>query len=490
MRPFLLLLLGVAELGVAVLLVQLSTQVPTRPELEQTFQQAEAITSEAQAQLVEVRDQVKRLQRPELQQLAKNLQKQLHTVARTLHDRKLNFQVLTSLDEGLEGVITGLDGTTVVLDPGGIDKLSDGLGQLADFLDQKFVPSTEAAADSLDKATALLADNAREVGLYFKNLPQDFKALREVHDSLAQFGEGLDGIGFSLEPKRLEAMREGLQGMQQALSAGADQVTNLGDLPYPDLGNLLARKPKKLLPDAAKMAAGMSKAAKGVQAVEEELAKIAPNLPKIRISLEASKKTVEASRINLKLVLKKQAEVEPILKDLPQRTAQLAEKLPQLGQNLAKILREAKRIQTVAVALRQAQSNVKEAARSLPELRQTVQTSAKVLRAARRQLTNIVRDRPKYEKALEQSAAVAEHVADALPDISDQLLAHLSRQEQSLDRMSQSLGKVSSALPQYGTATGQIADIGRWLLWLIAAVVALHGVSVLLGLWTRRAQPV
>jgi hypothetical protein len=485
MHRLLLLVLGLVELGVALTLVHLGRELPARSELEQSFQTAGEVTGRAEDQIRQVRDQVRLLRQPQFQDLALQLQRQLRVLTRTLREKKVDFDTLAALRDGLDGVAEGLDGAATTFEPDGLNKLGNGLGQTADFLDQKLIPTAEAAAANLDKSTTVLADSARKTAQLLRELPLDFKALRAMHDGLGRFGDGLDRMSAAVQLKRLQKMREGLQGLNSALTVGADQVERLSRYSYPVV-RFEGLKPlvqqRAFWPDGDRAAEGLRKAARGVLAADQELADVMKQIPELKSSLEASRKVVTAARSALALAMKQQPLIEPLLKDLPVQAAQMAESLPRVGQDLARMLRETRRLKEVSTALRQVQAGLDKTARNWPELRKTVQVSAKLLRATSRQLDQALQQREEYEKAIDQTATLGETFATMLPLFSQQMVQRLEDQEHSLDNLSRSLGEVRGVLPEYGQSAGRIADTARWLVWLVAAAVALHGAHILLGL--------
>src|SRR5439155_13140329 len=99
-----------------------------------------------------------------------------------------------------------------------------------------------------------------------RTAPPDLKTAREVHDSLAKFGDGLDRLGGTLRPDHVKAMRDGLQGLEKALELGAERVGIVAGYTYPVV-KLNGYKPhvdyKKFWAEGGEVAEGLYMAAKG-----------------------------------------------------------------------------------------------------------------------------------------------------------------------------------------------------------------------------------
>jgi hypothetical protein len=484
MRRIVFLALGILEVVVGLLLVYLGLQVPAAQQVDHSFQSAERVTDRAGTQVQLLRQQVHGLRRMELQQLSTRLQKQTRSVTATLRSQRLDFETVRGMRDAMAEVARGLDGMADGLDGDGIRGLGKGLGETATFLDQKVVPSAQRAADQLEASTALLRTDAKHLEMLLRETPHDLKAVREVYRSLAAFQAGLDGLNQRLDVKRLETMRDGFRGLEDSLRTGADQVDLLADRTYPvvsfsGLTPEISERP--FWPEGSRIAKGMRKAAAGATAAGKEMDGMATDMPKIRASLAESCAILTRLRESLGAALEHQDKIEPLLKDAPVHAAQLAEQLPQVSGELARMLRDTNRLKEVANGLRQAQKGLDQAATHWPELRTMLRRLARVLAGTGDQLDRAVQHRDEYESASQQTIDLAESFANLLPLVTDQLDSRLAEQEQTLDDLGQSLGEVNAALPAYNRTTKDLLQTGRLLAWLTAAIVGLHGCYLILS---------
>src|SRR5260370_40007366 len=102
----------------------------------------------------------------------------------------------------------------------------------------------------------------------------------------------------------------------------------------------------------------MRKAAAGATAAGKQMDGMAADLPEIGAALRESSAMVAKVREGLGLALQNQNKVEPLLKEIPTHAARLADALPKLGSDLARVLRDAQRMKEAATALRQVQQGL------------------------------------------------------------------------------------------------------------------------------------
>ena len=484
MRKAVFVVLGLLEFAVAAVLVVLGNDVPRGAEVNDTFGKAERVTRNTGAQVRLVRRHIHELRRPELQDVTAKLQTETRTVTGTLRRQRIDFEAVTATRDALGNVATGLDGLAATLDPDTLGKLGEGLGTTASFLDEKVAPGAAEAAKGLEESTKTLRSDAERLGRLLREAPPDLKAAREIHDGLASFSKGLEQMSASLQVQRLDTIREGFQGLENSLTTGAGQVERLARYSYPVV-TMNGLKPhveqRPFWPEGGTIAEGMRKAAEGVKEASKEAERVAADLPKLRASLDASRKVADKTREALALALKQQDQVEPLLRNVPEHTAKLAEDLPKLGAALAQVLRDTERLKEVAGSLRQAQKGLDNAVAKWPELNRTLAQSAALLRALQQLLDQVLKNRQEYEAALQQTVVLADAFTEMLPWFTDNLDRQLAQQEAALGDLGQSLDEMGDALPVYAATTSRTLEAARLLLWLVAAIVFLHGAYLVLS---------
>jgi hypothetical protein len=309
-------------------------------------------------------------------------------------------------------------------------------------------------------------------------------------------GQLVDALGRVAPPERLKhfvALRDGLKGMETALTTGAEQIERMSGYTYPVV-TFQGLKPrvenKSLWPEGGKIAEGLRQASRGASTAAKEMAALTDDLPKIQKALEESRKVAVATREALGEALKNREKVEPLLKDVPTHAARLADELPRLGGDLAKVLRDTARLKEVAASLRQADQSFESAAKVWPELRKVLTRSATLLRDAQARLRPAL-DRPEdYERAVQDTRLMARTFSEALPLVTDQLEDDLYEQEKSLGRLRDSVKHLTASLPEVSATAGNVLHTARLLIALTALVFALHGAYVILTLFEKpRTEP-
>jgi chromosome segregation ATPase len=484
MRQLIFRMLGVLEVAVALTLLFLAQSLPTAPDVQGGFDQARKIADSSASQANKLSQQLRELRRPELHELARKLQTQLPQITHRLREQKLDSERVHLVSKALADIAQGLDGLVETLDPAGVARVGEGLKATADFFENKVVPAAGRAATRLEKSTGALRDDAKRLTQLLTDSPPDLQFARDIHAGLVRFTEGLERMDRFVKGERLEVMKEGFKGLENSLSTAASQVEKLGGYTYPAArfeGLKLVVEEKKFWPEGEEIADGMRKGAKGIAAAAKEVETLAGDLPQIRAALDESRKAALKTREVLGKALEEHKKLEPILKNIPAATAHLAEELPALGTDLAKVLRDTEQLKEVATALRDAQKGVDTAVARWPDLRKTLGQSAKVIRSTQEQLDQAVGNEAEFDMALKQTLNVADAFALLLPTMTSSLESQLGQQEQSLSDLGQSLEEVGTALPGLGESATRLLALVRWLLMLVAVLVAGHGLVLCLS---------
>ncbi len=491
MRRTVFVSLGVLEFLVALALLAFAWQVPGPAEVREGVGRLEKVGRQTGRQVRQLREQLHAIgeRRPQLHAMAVRLQEEMKTVTDHLRHQQVDYGTVRTVSEALGDVAQGLDGLAATLDPEGVARVEAGLKETADYLDERVAPAGAEMAAQLDKATAGLQADAKQLSTLLRGAPVDLKAAREIYDSLARFDEGLDRMDAVLKLQRADAMKEGFKGLESSLTTGAEQVERLSGYTYPYV-RFEGLKPvvdqKQFWPEGDKIAEGMRKAAKGATAAGEELEQLTKDLPKLRQSLEESRKVAARTRDALGGALKQQDQLEALLKAVPDHAARLAEELPRLGMSLARVLRDTAKLKEVAALLRQTQKSIDVAVARWPELRKNLGRSAVLLRATQGQLKYVLEHRTEYEASLQQTLTMSRTISATLPLLTEQLEQDLQEQEQSLTSLGEGIDEVTGVLPGAADTASRLVQTTRLLLCLLALVFAFHGAYLVLS---ERVQP-
>src|SRR5947208_2925522 len=106
-----------------------------------------------------------------------------------------------------------------------------------------------------------------------------------------------------------------------------------------------------------------------------------------------------------------------------------------------------------------------------------------ILRATHDQMDQVLKHRADYETAFQHTVRVADTFTVMLPLFVDQVSSQLDEEEYSLQQLGQSLDQVGDLFPAYEQTATSMVRTGRLLAWLVATIVAVHGVYALIAAW-------
>jgi uncharacterized phage infection (PIP) family protein YhgE len=486
MRRLVFLTLGVLEVAVACVLCAFAWQLPGSDEILHQANRVERVSRETGEQVGVMRRRLAglRQRRPLLDDLTEKLHAQMRQVNGHLRHQQVDYETVQTMSDALGDVAKGLDGLSAMLDPDGLGQIGKGLGETADYLDGKVAPTADRAATQLEQTTKDLRADALGLSALLKEAPPDLAAAREVYDGLGKFDEGLERMERIVKVQKMTEIREGFKGLEDSLKTGADQVERLAGYTYPAV-RFQGLKPvveqKDFWPEGKTIAAGMRKGVKGVAAAGEKIEALARDLPELEKSIAASRKVVGTTRASLARALAQRKKVEGLLKDVPEKAARLAEGLPELSADLARVLRDTEKLKEVAKVLRQTQAGVDVAVARWPVLRRNLGRSSELLRATQKELEQALAHRDEYESSLRQMMNLLEAFVGVVPLLTQSLDVELRQEEASLAQLEEGLAEVSKAVPEAGNSAARIVGMSRLLLLLMSAVFGLHGGYLLAG---------
>jgi uncharacterized phage infection (PIP) family protein YhgE len=485
MRRFIFTIMGILEAAVAVVLLGFAWYLPGPSDVHDKVARVEKVSKQSSSQVAHLRSQVQalRARQPSVRRLAQDLDAHTKEITNNLKAQQVDYATVLTVSNSLGDAAKGLDGLAQTLDPKDVKQLGDGFGATADFLD-RVAPSADQTATDLEKAVALLQADALRLAALLREAPLDLKAARELNESLAKFSDNLKHMSETAKLEDVDAMRAGFDGLETSLSTGADQVARLSGYTYPVV-TFYGMRPqidaRPFWPDGEQIAEGMRKAAKGASAAKKEMTRMREDLPRVKESLDDSRKVIDKTREALAQALKQQEIVEPLLKDVPEHAARLAEELPKLGTDLAKMLRDTHRLKDIAAMLRVTQKRFDATLEKWPEIRTNLGRSAELLRAMQAQMKNAVDHRSEYESSLEQTLIVIRTFASVLPLLTEELESELQEQERSLDNLGTSIDDLGAALPACEQTATRILTMIKLLMVLVAGIFGLHGGYLCLG---------
>lgn len=485
MRRSLFLTLGLLEFVAAVVLCVLSFQLPTSQQVQTSSQEILQITTQTSEQVKSLKTEIATVRNPEVRRLTEKMRKEVPYITERIRTQEMGYESLQQTSDALGEVATGLESFSQTLDPTGMQQMAMGLGKMADYLDKKVSPKAEDAAKRLEKSTDALAKDSKALSELLRNSTPDVKTAIQLRDSLKAYSDGLGNLNAMLDVDRLRTMQKGFAGMEGTLTSGAAQVKMLVGYTYPVVKLNGFRAPsvsqKAFWPKGKEIASGMTKGAEGLGAASKQMDKMVKDLPGVMESLQASQKAIEATHERLKTSLEQREKLEEVLKSVPETSATLAKELPQIGKDLAAMLRETADLKEVATSLRESSRGINSTVSSWPALQKSMQASAKLLRSTQSKLKVALENESSHKQALLESMKTADSLARVMPMVSEQLDEQLQNQSKSLDALQGSMTRVNQNVPSLSATAINVLTTVRWLLWVFACIIAVHGAHLLLA---------
>jgi hypothetical protein len=494
MRRALFTSLGLLELAAAFTLFAFAWQLPGPEQARDTFGRIERVSTSASKEAGLLRKEVQdvRANQPKVRQLTARLQAQLLAIGAGLDRQHVDYEAVQAMSGSLGDVAQGLDGLSVTLDPEGVGRIGAALQATADYLDKKVAPSADRSAARLEKTTADLKADADLLRKLVDEAPLDLRAARAASAGLGKFDEGLRRMIRMLKVEQFDTIRDGFKGLEESLNTGASQIDRFAGLSYPAM-RMQGRRPvfeaKAFWPEGKTTAEGMRKAAKGATAAGKEMDRLSREVPKLRASLEGGREVVAATKASLDQALKQEDKLGALVKNVPQHTARLAQELPALSADLAKVLRDTAQLREVALALRQTEQSVNATVARWPALRENLGRSSAVLRATQKQMQAALVRREQYDALAKQTLSLTRAWAEALPMMTDRLDEQLGRQERSLEELGRGLDEVSAAMPACADTASRLLRTTQLLLGLLGGIALLHACYLMLSMRVGPGHP-
>jgi DNA repair ATPase RecN len=464
MRYLLSRIVVVLEFACALFLAALASNLPGDAEVDEVAQKADHATTVASGQVQVLRKGVADLRRPELQKVFDQLQQQMAAVTKMLNEQSIDFTTLEVVRDALGNAATGLDDLKRTIDPGSVQKIADGLGETATFLETKLAPGAEQAAAKIENATLVLQKNGHSLRDFVTKAPLDLNAIRQVRAALTAFAGASKNANEFLASLQLNNALASLQSAADITHTAAETADKVGQ------GKGL-HKVEDAIRDLA-------------NAVEQLDKKM---LPEVRRSLIEARKVLDGILATLDAALDQQEKIEPLLKDLPNQITTLADALPRFGSDLAGILRETGRIKSTATALRHAEDHVNAVIANWPKLQGSLGQGAQLLRASQQRLDVVVKNRATYETAIHETAALTGTFGEMIAVLKSQLNKRLDEEDQILREMEIACQDTANTIPGTQKTAARMLQIARWTFWVVAMIPFCYGLLHVYNLLSRQS---
>jgi hypothetical protein len=481
MRRVIYLGLAILELGAVGVLLALVWELPGPADMHDAFGRAQRVGQKTNQQVQSLRQQLRAFSKrqPEMQEVADQLQKQLKLVSDQLGNQRMDFKAIAAVRDALGDVADGLEGVSGMLDPKTVSRLSSALATTATYLEEKVAPAAARAADQLDGSLEALRIEAESLSAAFRTVALDPESLRESLARLEQFDQALVWLQEHATAEQLRQWKQKLAALDASMNEAADRVALLAAQTYPSMtfnGLLPEVEYKPIWPQGQAAAQALRRGAHLLSLGNRYARSLTEAAPAYGDALKEMRKFVFQLRQVMRLAANQREEWAPLLRNLPENAARLAEDLPRLGGGLSRVLRDTVRLKEVADVLRQAQRGIDDMVENWPVLQKKMGRSVVVLRVTRNQLNYALEHQQEYEAALKGVSGLAQTVAGSLPVFTSQLEQDLAEQEKALGGLQTSIEDALEVLPHAETNATRIVQMARALLALLAGIVGFHAV--------------
>src|SRR5262249_14870831 len=147
------------------------------------FNRIEKVANRTEQQVKALREQVGTVRDPEVRRFLKDLGPHLPRLKQRL-EGDATFETAREVSQSLGLLARAMEEWANTLDPALVQSLSDGTLRLASFLDDSVATTAAKSAARLEKTTEALRKDAETLTRLLKDAPPDFKAARDIYESL------------------------------------------------------------------------------------------------------------------------------------------------------------------------------------------------------------------------------------------------------------------------------------------------------------------
>ena len=466
MRRRILMCIGILEMLAAGVFVVFSFAIPQRQAVSQTFERMEKVGRSAEKQVQLMREQVAEVRHKDFPKAFGELRAQTHAVSKNLN-QSIDFRAIEAASNALADLFKKMDGWSGTLDPGKY-LVDEGSATVNESFDDHMSHSILAAVGSWEKCANDLELDVCAV-LSLASLPSNDKNSRALDASAANCVTDLTNLEKSLAAGSSESNRSGLVGSERSLDKLVGQAETISEAVYPTLSANGTSEMRSVWPDGKRAVAALREARDRVQKCNRELDDVARGLVPVRTRFEKGNRG---------------ASFAPACDD----AMWIVERLRKVCAAIADAVKSMGRIRGYAREIRKTQEGIEQAMRNWPELVETMHRSASIFASSRKRLEMLLAQREHYEQALKSSLQLVRTTEDLLRTGTTKLDVRLGEQEYSLGQVEHGINEANESLPAVARSAGDLVQAIRWAMWIVAALVGLHGLFVVVGAGPRRSS--
>ncbi len=427
--------LGIAsvEAVLACAFVVIGWQIPRPDAADQSFDRADETTRSAAKHVRLFRDQLGEIRQKDFPNMARQLRIRTESVVKNFGASPIDFTTVESISAALATSSRDLDSWSDALNAekylAVLDEINDEANH--DSTQRRGEPAAGSTSPAGDVDRSLFGswrapDTASKANTA---LPHDLEDKRRLDGSKCVEG--------------LVAIRERCAELEQNLDTTIRQVNVLSaiSLPAVSLGGAPAGiEMRPLWPEGRLISMELQKSLDLVKSFNQQLNSIAGAAPEIFKAFAGRKQPNGAA--------------DKSMEPSAERFRELSTELRKNGRQLQQIVR------------------------SWPALVETMRSSARALKGSQRQLDAVLAQRAFCERAVHNSGQMTGTVEDLLDSYGAQFDVRLDEQEKALGQMEKGLNDVAETLPPVKQTANDVLLALRWMFFLVAGFIGLHGALV------------
>lgn len=395
--------------------------------LDRTWDALERPLVDLQANIAEIGRGAERIDPTKVAETADQLRRTSGLWLDVARRTDLDLRAVRETRTAVDGIADGLDGMRARLRPEQVRSLAEAFKGTARLLRETVVPSARESATLLAANRQEIRAGAVALAATVEEVAFDLDDLKQANAFLVQLDQAAKVTAEELARVDLGAVENGLDGTGRVLETIAGNLDQARAWTVPRNFRMNGWTPTwdlvPIMPSAVQAAADLRGIAENLKPVRESVGRTKQALPQIVRVLEGSRGTLKIMSDRLEKLLRRDKELQAVLKRVPAQLAAAAKTIPDLLDRTATALANAEGLIAAANALDQAATGLDDSAGDWERTDRSLGGTVTVLRITAKQLSELEANEPQLRRAREESLALAEQLTKSLTELQPQFVA-------------------------------------------------------------------
>lgn len=437
--------------------------------LDRTWDALERPLVDLQANIAEIGRGAERIDPTKVAETAEQLRRTSGLWLDVARRTDLDFRAVRETRAAMDGIADGLDGMRARLRPEQVRSLAEAFQGTARLLRDIVVPSARESAALLAKNRQEIRAGAVALAATVEETAFDANDLKQFHEAVLQIDQAAAAAVVALAQTDFEAMAKGAEGGSSLASRVASEADGLAGKKMPANFRWGRFAPtwdwEPVFPGAPGVAEDARRTAKGLDAGAATIRAGGKLMGEVVTLLNRSRAALGGVTSRLEKLLRRDKELQAVLKRVPAQLAAAAKTIPDLLDRTATALADADGLLKAADALDQAATGLVDSAGDWERTDRSLGGTVTVLRVTAKQLSELEANEPQLRRAREESLALAEQLTKSLTELQPQFVAGVAAGRTNL--------RVTAAgLEGWSRAVQESREPVRWSLALLGAAGA------------------